>query len=155
MWLSRDKDKVRTSLQGLVDSYNLHEGKTRPKKDSDGWYEYGTPLCPEEFHKFVKNIRLRPGQCIEIREIRFILKKKGEEMKELEQEIELILTGWTKDTRDLDYWLNHKAITDIAALVRKRETYPVCSACHKPIVRWHLRCNCDCAGDENEERTDA
>ena len=78
-------------------------------------------------------------------------------MKELEKKIGEILYQhhcFSAPEGSTEKIMYHQIITDLADLICKRETYPVCSACHKPIVRWHLRCNCDCAGDENEERTD-
>ena len=67
LWLSRGK---------TVQEYKLWEG--RPSKDGEGDYwgnSYLDRFCPREFHKLTTGVRLRPGQCIEIKEIRFIPKK--------------------------------------------------------------------------------
>ncbi len=82
LWLARDK-KSATSFE----DYFLYSGN-KPIRDIEGYWSSGgspnncyyvTEMCMHTFHEVVGNIpRLRKGQCIEIKSIKFTLpKKKG------------------------------------------------------------------------------
>ena len=69
MWLSRDK----INTMGSYWLWGREPGKTK-----GGNFAGGAPImtfCPKEFHRFTTGVRLKPGQCREIKEIRFIPKK--------------------------------------------------------------------------------
>lgn len=82
LWLTRDKCYAE-----IIKKYTLFTGN-KPIRDVDGdWFSGGPPnncrvvieICINEFHDIIGNIpRLRKGQCIEIKSIKFTLpKKKG------------------------------------------------------------------------------
>ena len=71
---------TRDTRRCYADEYEIYEG--HPVKDDEGnWaehYEVGklTRLCRNAFHRLVKNVpRLRKGQCVKIKEIKFVLDK--------------------------------------------------------------------------------
>ena len=71
---------TRDTEERYADSYDVFEG--RPFKEDNGNYGDGREslrlarLCRDAFHRLVKVApHLRKGQCVEIKEIKFILAK--------------------------------------------------------------------------------
>ncbi len=68
LWLSRQA-KHAGSLPGWYTLSSQEPRKYVGVFTSDG---YIRGFCPEEFHATIKSIRLRPGQKVKLKEIKFV-----------------------------------------------------------------------------------